>query len=206
MMQKLLQEMERCKLELFELFQNEELATTSFIEDLKKIDAYYQQRFLENSDLQKTILQEYQNLITAIADVKKGSLSAEDGLKIVQELSLDRKTEIVVANIIKGCELLFWMAAALTSYVFCLGLAFPLIFLEPIIGVALTLGTSIIMLAATLKGADCVREFTSFNEVNKQAELERNSISFFTSSTAKAKTEITEEEEVYSDSDNFSLI
>jgi hypothetical protein len=184
--------MEQCKKEMFELFEGQDLATEPFMANLTKVDEFYWLR----ASRKKTALEEYQLLVNAIKLVKTGGLTSDEGLKFVKDLSFNRKMDVVIANILKTCELLFWMTTAITSYVFCLGFAIPLMFFNPPLGVALTLGASAVMLAATLKGVECVRQFESFNAINKEEQIERNAVSFFTSAKTIPQPEIDLNEEL----------
>lgn len=178
-------DIEQCRSELFALFLEDQRTTKTFLNDLNKIHHYYCQQFLINQSKKFNTVRDYRSLVHTLQQVKEGSISFEQGLKAVHKLSFQRKIELSVTNLLKACELAFWMMAAITSYTLCLGLAVPLIFLNPPLGVALTLGASSMMLAATLKGADCVRDFQSFNHINKQEALEHNALSFFNSSQPK---------------------
>jgi hypothetical protein len=182
----LAKDMEQCRKEMFELFEGQDLATEPFMANLRKIDEFYWLRALKN----KTALEEYQLLVRAIKLVKTGDLTSDEALKSIKDLFFHRKMEVVIADVLKTCELLFWMTTAISSYVFCLGLAIPLMFFNPPLGVALTLGASAVMLAATLKGVECVGQFKSFNALNKEEHIERTAISFFTSAKTIPQPEI----------------
>lgn len=172
--------LKQCQTDLNTLF-DEQSVTSAFRHNLKKLHNYYVRHFWETNKLneKKETVHEYQFLIETIKEIKTGNLNAENALKNVQQLSSNRKMDVLKDNIFKTCELLFWLTAALTSYAFCIGFGIPILFFNPILGAALTIGASVLMLESAIQAVKCIDEFQSFNAINKQEKLERQALSFF---------------------------
>jgi hypothetical protein len=166
--------------ELNDLFQKENL-TESFRQNLLSLNEYYTRRFwnFDSFTKRQTLVNVYCLLLATIKQIKAGSLPAEQAINNLDSITSDRKTDVVVRNIFKACELLFWLPAALTSYAFCIGFGVPLMFFNLPLGLAITGGTSVLMLEAAVQALKCVDDFQSFSSINKQERLERNVVSFF---------------------------
>ena len=171
---------EQYKKELNESFQKENF-TESFRQNLHNLNDYYTRQFFkeESHSKKRTLVAEYALLLETIKQIKAGSLTTDAALKNINQITSDRKKEIVIHNIFKTCELLFWLTAAVTSYAFCLGFGIPIMFFNLPMGLAITIGTCILTLEAGVQALKCIGEFKLFTATNKQDKLERNIASFF---------------------------
>ena len=153
----------------------------SFKHDLKKLIHYYERSFWETSSLDKRakVIKEYQFLVSTTEEVNNGTLSAQEALKKIDEVNQNRKNKILVDNIIKTCELLFWIAVAVLSCTLCLTVGVPLTQVNPLLGAALTIASSLCVADALLEASDCMDEFKSSGPIRKQEKRERTIISFF---------------------------
>jgi hypothetical protein len=166
-----------------EIFSNQH-ASHSFISDLQKLHLYYERHFFNpNTSLakKKKLVQEYEDLSENICAISEGRLTAEHAIKKMSDRPTQRKWDAFVGNILNTCELLFWLTAAMTSCAFCLGLGIPVIFFNPLAGLAITTGTIILMLGAAKQAQICGEEYSSFSEIEQQEQLELNTLSFFSS-------------------------
>ncbi len=197
--------LEQYKEELNSLFQTESI-TESFRQNLNGLNDYYTRRFWKNDNdtKRKSLVNEYGLLLETIKKIKTGSLKTEQALKNISDISSDRKIDVIIQNIFKTCELLFWLTAAITSYAFCIGFGIPIMFFNPVVGLAITIGTSVLMLEAAIQTLKCVDEFKSFDPINKQEKLERNLISFFLPPKASQDTSVEKEEDELEDSMNYN--
>lgn len=189
--------LEQCHADLFNVFNDQEV-TKAFRTNLEKLHHFYFRHCTERNSAAKikALISEYQLLIHTLKEIKSGALTAQEAQDSIKQLSADRKMDIVVQNVFKTCELLFWATAAVTAYAFCLGIAIPMIFFNPLLGAALTIGASILMLEASILAFKCIDDYSSFKKVNTQERLELNTLSFFSaqSSTYTVPESVPEED------------
>ncbi|RUR13749.1 DUF5638 domain-containing protein [Legionella sp. km772] len=166
--------------EVNDLFKNENL-TESFQQNIQRLNNYFIRLFNKDINYSKrqALVNEYDLLLNTMRQIKAGSLTADQALQNLNSLARDRKIDVIVHNIFKTCELLFWLTAAMTSYAFCIGFGIPLMFFNLPVGLAITLGTSVLMLQAANQILESANEFKSFNAIDTQERLERNVVSFF---------------------------
>lgn len=178
-----------CNNELDSLFVTLDISQ-EFKKQLQKIKSFYARAFNKTLDEESglSIVEEYEQFIIAASEVKLGHLTADKALELIQNTTDDRQCTVVIDNILKICELLFWTAAAAISYATCLTIGLPLFFLQPLLGIAITAGTGILFFAAVDIAGDCFEEFKSFDPINNEHTREKNVISFFSPLPSKPKT------------------
>ena len=147
----------------------------------QQLTNYYLTRFLQASSTatRNKVADDYQLLLNTIKEVDEGSLTTDQALSQINRLSCTRQMDLIIENIFRACELLFWACALVTSYAFCLGLGIPLMFFNPLLGLSITLGTSLILLESGFKAFECINQFKPFKALNDQAALEKSTLLFF---------------------------
>ncbi len=145
------------------------------------LNDYYTTRFsnCENNGQRQLLTQEYAHLLETMKKIKSGSLSADEALNNLNRLSRDKKLNVILHNTLKTCELLFWVTAALTSYAFCVGFGIPLLFLNPPLGLALIMGTAVLIIESAAKALETANSFKNLSPINQQKNLEHQVLSLF---------------------------
>ena len=121
-------------------------------------------------------------------------MTAEEANLVIDDATEDRQFKIIVHNIFKACELFFWSAVAGTAYVGCVTVGIPLLFLEPLIGLAVTFGTGVLFCSSVHNAGECFDEFKTFDRVNEENTRERNVISFFSPPQPLQKAKATQDD------------
>jgi hypothetical protein len=148
---------------------------------LRDIKSFYQRAFnnASNENTAMEIINQYEQFIVSASEVKLGQMTVEEANLVIDDATEDRQFKIIVHNIFKLCELFFWTALAATAYAGCITVGIPLLFLEPLIGVALTIGTGLLCCSSFHNGLECFNEFKTFDRANEENTRERDVISFF---------------------------
>ena len=155
--------------------------TPEFEKQLDEIKSFYISSFKNtlDDDAGISVARQYQTFIVTLSEVRGGSLTADEALEIIQETKDDRQDNIIVQNILKVCELLFWVAAAALCYAASITIGIPLLFLEPLTGIFVAATSAILFYLAADLAAECFGEFESFDSVDEEHTRETNAISFF---------------------------
>ena len=192
------QRMSQCYSELTKLLQYQDMSYLLKIK-IRHINGFYQREFYKASNEEEclSIVQQYEEFIFAASDTRLGLITAEQAYKKIEDKIKEGQIDVLMHNILKICELLFWVAAAATSYAICLSVGLPLLLLEPLTGFLLSAGTSILFLISVDSASNCFEEFKTFDRINNQYERERDVLSFF--STNAPKRGISEELMPYSE-------
>lgn len=155
--------------------------SNDFERQLNKLKAYYRRAFnkTQSECAGEDVLEEYKLLVLAVQELKAGNITANDAMEAIEDLADCRALEVLLLNIFKMCELLFWAAAAAACYVAAITVGLPMIACEPVLGLAVTVGTGALFLNTLDKCLDCFEQFESFDAVEAQATREKNTIGFF---------------------------
>lgn len=166
-------------------------------QQLAKIKAYYRRAFNKThfECAGEDIVEEYQNLVFAIEQLKSGKLTADEALETIEETANNRTAGVIVYNLFKMCELLFWAAAAAACYVGCISVGIPLICCEPVIGLAITIGTGALLLNTANECLNCFEQFQSLDPIEEETIREKNIVSFFAPATSLQSTTKFKEED-----------
>lgn len=176
----LAQKIADCNSELDALFADLNVSI-SLKRQLRDIKNFYQRAFdkTSNKKTATTIVNQYEQFIVSASEVKLGQLTAEEANLKINDVTEDRQLNIIMHNIFKVCELFFWAFVAATAYVGCLTIGIPSLFLQPFIGLAVTVGTGVLLGSAIHNMGECMDAFKSFDRVNKEDTQEKDIISFF---------------------------
>ncbi len=180
------QRISRCYSELTKLLQYEDIGYLLKIK-IRQINAFYQQAFNNTSDEEEglSIVEQYEKFIITASEVRAGQITAEQAYEKIEEKIEEGQIDVLIQNILKVCELLFWSSVAAISYAICLSVGLPLLVLEPLIGFAISAGTSILFLISVVSAGNCFEEFKTFDRINNQCAREKDLISFFSTNEAK---------------------
>lgn len=149
--------------------------------NLQEIKDFYLTAFNKttNQGSGTSIVEEYKQLFNMFYNVKSGDLNADDASKYLKITTEGRQAGIVIHNILKVCELIFWIGVAVCSYIGCVTIGLPLFALQPFVSVAVMVGTGTLFFSSAEHIGNCFTEFESFDSVNKEEARENHMISFF---------------------------
>lgn len=155
--------------------------SSAFQEQLSQTKSYYRRLFTAATNKYDgtDALEEYENLVTLLEQIKAGNVTTKEALKTLDNMKTDRKTMVVLENIGKVCEVLFWAAVATVSYISCLTIGIPMIGCNPLLGLVTTFGTLAAALLSIEVCCECFDEFKSFTPANEQYKREINAAAFF---------------------------
>lgn len=177
---KLVERIRLCNNELDELFSGIQLSK-EFEQQLKEIKAFYARSFNRTKDEidGEYITQEYRSLINTAKKVKRGELKSDRALDAVKKLSDSREYDIIIHNILKVCELLFWGTVAAASILAFATFGAPLLICEPLLGLAVSFTSSFLFFTTADKFLNCFDQFKSFDRIDAESKREIGLISFF---------------------------
>ncbi|CEG58475.1 DUF5638 domain-containing protein [Legionella fallonii] len=146
-----------------------------------EINTFYQRAFDITSDEEdgNSIVNQYEEFIIAASEVQSGQITAEQAYEKINGKIQEEQTNILIHNILKVCELFFWVAVAAVSYAVGLSVGVPLLFLEPLIGFVAIAGTSVLFLFSIGAASNCFEDFKTFDRINHEYQREKDVISFF---------------------------
>ncbi|KTD62678.1 DUF5638 domain-containing protein [Legionella shakespearei] len=195
---KLADEIINCETQFESLFEGLQ-KSDDFERELNKIKAYYRRAFNKTSSecAGQEIVDEYRHLFLTLQQVKSGNITADEAMSSVEDLGDCRTLDVLLSNIFKMCELLFWAAAAAACYVACISVGIPAIACNPILGFAISVSTAVLCISTMERCLNCFAEFKSFDPVEAEATREQNAVRFFAPAVLVQKEEeiIIEEEE-----------
>lgn len=174
---------------------------------LKKIQQFYRCAFKQapNDSAGCTVIKEYSDLIERIEKVKCGNLTATQAIEEISNSAENKRINIIIENVLKACELLFWTASAAVFYVGCVTVGIPMMLCEPIIGSAIFIGCTAFLSASFVSAIECFEQLKSFDHINKEERRELNLISFFSAEQTNQSTRLPVEKYPEEQSDDNSL-
>lgn len=154
---------------------------SNFQRQLQEVKFFYARAFnsTSNEEKREVIIKEYEQFVVTVSDVKSGKLTAQEGLEIIQATAEERQSRVMIHNILKVCELFFWTTAAVAAYAAGLSVGLPLLFLQPILGFAVSAGTTILFFISLDNSLTCFEKFKSFDPISEEHTREKDIISFF---------------------------
>jgi hypothetical protein len=130
------------------------------------------------------VLAEYNHFIENLTKVKLDGNSAYDVYNDALNHAQSRKTAVILYNIAKVFELIFWFSLFMLAAVTAINIGIPLIFLNPLLGITMTLAFGLLSYV-TFKnfssGLDTIKTYEGLPEL---ATAEQNCIRFFAPANA----------------------
>lgn len=143
--------------------------------------AYYANHFVQackNSEGTE-FLEEFDALVTACEETKSGKITAVEGFEIVNTLASYRKTDVILDNIFKILEALFLFTVCVASFMACVSVGIPLMFLEPFTGAVTAFATALLAFVSFTSALQCFDELKSTTPVANEKACEAAMITFF---------------------------
>jgi uncharacterized membrane protein len=194
--------LEQCNAELYTLFAE----LKDFDTSLKQVHQFYKDILDKspNDEEDQRIVRGYKNLVNLLNKTKLGELSAEMALIEIDQALLQSKCEVIVENLFKTCEFLFWAVATAACFVGCFAVGVPLMVLDPLIGLAITIATGAMLINTANKALNCCDQFKDFGTIDKEHEKTKQLVSFF-KPPATPKASQNEQEELVADELSASI-
>lgn len=153
---------------------------------IKAVQSFYAQKIKEHPKREKEILKDYSEFISLAKQVKKGEITANTALSVVDAKASDQHVNETISDILKAFELVALATLAMFSAIF-LGAGISIMSCEPITGLAAVfLSTTILCWAidSLFEDIDVVTE----DEIKEEQEVKTKLLSFF-----KPKNEASEQ-------------
>lgn len=150
-------------------------------QNLQHVKNYYRISFARataksNAD---SIVESYEKFVEILAKTRDGSHTAHQAIEFINETNADREIGIIFHNIAKVCEIIFWALTIFTCLLAIATIDCAFLVAQPIIGIALTAGTTLLALTTANELVDCFGEFKSLDRLQDEDKRERNLVSFF---------------------------
>ncbi len=147
------------------------------LDEVKKY--FHLSLFKTNGCNEAEILASYELFLKNLAKVRNGSLTTEEALTAIQDNTDSREMGIIFYNIGKIFELMFWTLATIASACAAISVGLPLIFIQPFLGLPVTLGAGGLAFLTFTQMDECLDEFKSCDRLAEEDEREKNLVSFF---------------------------
>ncbi|CZG75855.1 TPA: lpg2271 family Dot/Icm T4SS effector [Legionella pneumophila] len=189
--------LQNCDTQLNQFFNGQELSI-KFLQQLNQIKYFYNSAFskTENEDDGLEIVEEYENFISLVSQVKSGQINADKAFETIKDTTESRQADVIIANFFKVCELMFWATAAFFSYLACVSVGIPLTFCDPLLGIAVSLSTFLMTISTASKFLDCFDEFQSLDKINEHDKNQKDTVRFFSKTSTSISSVRNEKAEV----------
>lgn len=167
---------------LSSLFLQLELEEQSELEkNLEHIKNYYRISFARAAAKSnaESIVESYEYFVNILTKTRDGSHTADQAIELIDEINTDREIGIIFHNIAKVCEIIFWCLTACTCFLAIASIGCPFMLAQPILGITLSAGATLLALTAINELVDCFEEFKSLDRLRDEDKRERHLVSFF---------------------------
>lgn len=153
----------------------------TLLKQIKEVQDYYDLSYekAKSKKTMKAIADSYGTFIDKLALVQQGDLSREEMINTINEANYSRKISILIHNLIKACELIFWIAASVSLYASIFAIALPVLVVQPPLGIAITVAIGGLILKAAASCIQSLTEFRGFGRHDTEYSHEVSLVSFF---------------------------
>lgn len=164
----------------------------TLVQQLKQVKIFYHRAFCncQTKSAWSNVIKEYEGLIEQINRIKHGTLTVTQAIEELNCSTENKRIDIIIQNIFKACELLFWAASTAVFYVSCFSFGIPLMACEPVIGSLLTISCTAFLLNSLVCTLECFEQFKSFDSIDAEEIREKQLISFFNTFATNQKDEL----------------
>lgn len=141
------------------------------LEQVQQIHNYFLQ-----STATPQLVTEYENLVNQMEKVRTGTIRAEQAIQYINNLRFSRKMSVILNNIAKTCEALFWTTLSIVEVSAEIALAI-LCILDP--EISLMIIKYLVPNGSVKQMLRTFNEFMGFKPINNEHHLETDIISFF---------------------------
>ncbi|KTC83638.1 DUF5638 domain-containing protein [Legionella cincinnatiensis] len=170
-----------CDDQLSALFATEKELDDKIKQQIKAVQDYYNLSYTKATSAKtvEAIAKSYESFVALLTKVKNKEMPPKEAIDALINTSQSRKVNILFNNLTKACELLFWSATAFSLYMGIFGIALPVLVIQPVLGVAVSITIVGAMLAAAYKALSCFTEFKSLSRHDTEHTNEASLVSFF---------------------------
>ncbi len=154
--------------QLFAGIMTDEVGRT-FQPHIESVQKYYNtsyQKAEKTSTIEK-IISRYEEYIQLLTNVSQGKPKAQERVDIFKQNLLSRKIDVVLSNLAKACELIFWAAAAITLFSSIFMIALPIVIVQPPLGVAIMIAVGGLLIKSAMSCFNCFKEFRTLGRHKK---------------------------------------
>ncbi|MGL5741164.1 MAG: DUF5638 domain-containing protein [Legionella sp.] len=154
---------------------------TKIKRQIKEIQEYYNLSYEKASSAKRVvqILNSYNSFINQLEAVKRGDLDAKSAIENIGSATESRKINVLLHNLCKAAEAVFWAATALTLAASIFGIALPMLIVQPALGVAVGITIVGAMLYTGYKCLSALTEFRAMSRHDSEYNSEVGLISSF---------------------------
>ena len=185
------------KIALTNLFSDSPQALrTNIPHQLKLIHQFYLEEFAKATSefMQDCVIDDYSVFVNIAQQVRAGQLTSAEAIAKINESAQSEKIQIILNNILKLGELLFYATIVLACCSACITIGLPMLCTEPFSGLAINFAAYALILIMLNKIVDCFLEFESFDKINDLSEREKMTILFFSPDKSDNLDRITPQE------------
>ncbi|MDR3443248.1 MAG: DUF5638 domain-containing protein [Legionella sp.] len=197
--------LENCNTDLASLFP---LSDSNIQSQLKAVKNYYDESCndAKNKDDMERIIENYELFVSNLTKIKQYKESYKisqdrdkkesfqervETINALKNINAAHKINIIFANLVKACELLFWISTSLTLFASIFAIALPVLIVQPAFGLVISITTAGFIFKAMQNLINCLSEFKSFRSHDNEYDREVQLISFF---QPKQQKEVSPEE------------
>lgn len=154
---------------------NDEIAT-----ELKALHVQYTRLLIKDSDRIKS----YELFLSGVESIDSSSDTLQKVLNDLEEIGKEEKIGVVLYNVLKALEQLFWLAAAGACVAIAI-MASPVLAMDPYTATVVMTLLCAQLLASIINIMNCFSEYKSFTPVNERLTREKDLLTFFSKSKAQ---------------------
>lgn len=161
------------------------------IEDhINMVNKYYNTSYQKAKDTPKieAIIITYEQYVEILTKIKNGTYNSPqqtlkefkaEALVNISDNNIDRKLDVVLWNLAKGCQAVFWAAVSITLFSLIFLIALPTLIVQPVIGIATMMAVCGFLLITAMKFLNCFNEFRTLGRHNDEFKAEASLLERF---------------------------
>ncbi|STY29214.1 Uncharacterised protein [Legionella wadsworthii] len=171
---------EGCNKKIDDLFQGIEL-NTEMQRQLQGIKNFYRDLYIEasTSSDEELCIETYELFTQGLEGIKEGRIKSKEILEQFEEINFLRKAGIILDNIFKALELLFWATLAAALFTHSIALAPTLVAVNPFFALSVLSLGCMAMIYSVVRFFNCIDEFKPLDNIEKEIKREKNIFQFF---------------------------
>lgn len=180
---------DECNKRIDGLFQGIE-SKTEIKRQVQEIKNHYRDLYIEastNSD-EELCIETYELFTQALEGIKEGRIKSEEILEQFEEINFLRKAGIVLDNIFKALELLFWATLSAALFTQSILLAPTFVAVNPFFALSVLSLACMAIIFSVVSFFNCIDEFKSLDTIEEEIKREKNVFQFFKKAEPYADT------------------
>lgn len=169
-----------CDAKLSALFADTDISE-ALQKHIKAVQEYYNTSYVKakkNKTVEEIIVS-YEFYVEQLSKIKSGELPHPDMLDAINHANDARRIDVILANLAKTAELIFWASTVGTLFTSIFLIALPMLLLQTPVGILVSLTMGGLLIATTVNSIKCLTEFRSFGRHDDEYRHETSLLSFF---------------------------